>query len=90
VQEIQKKLEKEFSPNIVLNGGDLQLSVGRRWVCPNKMAERLGMSWRNHKIDWQMWKGFGVKLLDFTTVDPSKINKGMDHIWTVMRLRKAT
>lgn len=88
VQEIQRKLEKEFNPDIVLNGGDLQLGVGTRWVHPNKLAERLDMQWRNHKIDWQMFKGLGVKLRGFRVIDPSVINKGMDHIWTFITLRK--
>lgn len=90
VEAKQRELEKTFAPDIVLNGGDLQLSVGHRWVCPNKLADRLKMQWRNHKIDWQMWKGFGVKLIGFRTVDPSKVNTGMDHLWTFMTLRKAT
>lgn len=90
VYDIQKRLEKEFKPDVVLNGGDLQLTVGHRWVCPNKLAERLGMQWKNHRIDWQMYKGFGVKLLNFVVLDPSRINKGMDHVWTLMTLRKAS
>lgn len=89
VEKIQRRLQKEFKPTIVLNGGDLQLGVGRRWVCPNKVAERLGMQWKNHKIDWQMYKGFGLKLLGFKTIDPSLVNKGMDHLWTLLTLRKA-
>lgn len=90
VQAKQEELEKEFQPTIVMNGGDLQLPVGRMRVHPNKLAERLKMSWRNHVIDWQMWKGFGVKLRGFKTLDPSVINKGMDHLWTFLHLRKAT
>lgn len=90
VEEVQSRLEREYKPDIVLNGGDLQLGSGRRWVCPNKLADRQKMSYRYHKIDWQMFKGFGLKVLRFVTLDPSKINKGMDHLWTFMTLRKAT
>lgn len=90
VQEKQLELEKKFEPDIVLNGGDLQLGVGNRWVHPNRLANRLKMQWQNHRIDWQMYKGFGVKMLGFRTFDPSTVNKGMDHIWTFMTLRKAT
>jgi hypothetical protein len=89
VQEKQQELEKQFSPTIVLNGGDLQLGPGKRWAHPNNLAKRLHMTWRNHGIDWQMFKGFGVELQHFTPVDPSVINLGMDHIWTLMTLRKA-
>jgi len=89
VQALQRKLQNEFKPDIVLNGGDLQLGEGRLWIHPNKLAERLGMKWRHYKIDWQMFKGFGVKLLSFKTIDPSVVNKGMDHMWTLMTLRKA-
>lgn len=89
VEKKQRELEKTFKPNVVLNGGDLQLFEGRRWVCPNKMGERLGMQWKSHKIDWQLFKGFGLKLVNFTTLDPSKVNRGMDHLWTVLTIRKA-
>lgn len=89
VQDIQTKLEKEFEPDVVLNGGDLQLGVGSRWVHPNKLANRLKMQWRNHTIDWQMYKGVGLKLLGFKTINPDTVNKGMDHIWTLMTLRKS-
>lgn len=90
VQDIQTKLIKEFKPDIVLNGGDLQLGPGNRWISPNKLANRLGMAWQCHVIDWQMYKGFGVKMREFITVNPSNVNKGMDHMWTLMTLRKAT
>lgn len=90
VEEIQQKLEKEFSPDIVLNGGDLQLGPGNRWVHPNKLAGRQKMLWQRHKIDWQMYKGRGLKLISFIVLDPSKINKGMDHMWSLMTLRKAS
>lgn len=90
VEEIQARLEKEFAPDIVLNGGDLQLGPGNRWVHPNKLAARHDMLWQRHKIDWQMYKGFGLKLIGFKTIDPSTVNPGMDHMWTEMTLRKAT
>lgn len=87
VQRVQTRLEKDYGPSLVLNGGDLQLGIGKRWAYPNQMAKRLGMKWRRHKIDWQMWKG-DWKFVSFNKIVPSKANRGMDHLWTTLTLSK--
>lgn len=88
VEKIQEVLIKEFNPDIVLNGGDLQMGPGRTWIAPNQMAKRLGMQVSRVKIDWQLWKGEGWKKEKTFTIDPSHVNKGMDHEWSVLVLTK--
>jgi hypothetical protein len=88
VQRVQRRLQKAFGPDLVLNGGDLQLGPGKSWVCPNNVADRLNMRTRHHKIDWQMFKGKGWEVKDFSTIDPSAFNKGMDHKWLSLWLQK--
>lgn len=88
VQRIQRQLEQEYKPDLVLNGGDLQLGVGFTPIHPNKYANRNGMRWRRHRIDWQMFKGQLWKVFSFRKLDPSKINPKMDHVWSLLTLRK--
>lgn len=88
VQEVQDRLEKKFKPDLVLNGGDLQLGPGQEWIYPNQYAKRNKMSFRRNQIDWQMWRGKGFKFGTFRKRDASKINPGIDHLWTVLVVKK--
>lgn len=90
VERVQHQMVARWAPDLVLNGGDLQVGPGLLRPYPNRMAKRLGMHFRRHKIDWQMWAGKRWTLSDFTTIDPSKANKGMDHLWTLLLLTKTT
>lgn len=86
VENKQRELEAGYQPDLVLNGGDLQLGPGSKWAYPNQMAARLNMWVKREKIDWQMWKGNVFKLVTHQIIDPSKINKGMDHLWMMLNL----
>lgn len=86
VQKKQRELEEQFKPDVVLNGGDLQTGPGKRWAHPNQFAKRNGMRWHNKKIDWQMWKGKVARFVSFVTLDPRKINRNLDHPWTMLTL----
>lgn len=86
VQAVQSRLEERFKPDVVLNGGDLQLGEGSQFVHPNMYASRNKMHYRRHRIDWQMWKGAKFVFDSFVRIDPAKINKGMDHMWTMLRI----
>lgn len=86
VQVVQRRLEQEYEPDVVLNGGDLQLGEGNQWVHPNNFASRNHMWYRHKGIDWQMAKGKRVRIKDFKVYKPSRINKGMDHPWTMLVL----
>lgn len=88
VEEVQNRLATKFNPDLILNGGDLQLGVGLEWVYPNQFAKRNAMSYRRHKIDWQLWRGNKFKFLSFRKKFPSTVNKAMDHVWTVLVLSK--
>lgn len=90
VQQKQRELTAKYDPDLILNGGDLQLGVGKAWFYPNQMAERLGMNWRRHRIDWQMWKGQGWKMVKRRNLDPSKVNPKMDHTWSLLTLGRDT
>lgn len=88
VQRKQRSLERRFQPDLVLNGGDLQQAPGTHKVSPNRFAQRNKMQFRRRHIDWQMWKGAGFELVRFRAVDPSKVNPKMDHVWTILTLKK--
>lgn len=83
-----QRLTAKYSPDLVLAGGDLQVGSGGRAMSPNVMARSLGMESAAHKIDWQMWSK-GWKSVGHHLIDPSHINRGMDHRWMVRTLRKA-
>lgn len=87
VEAVQSRLEAAFSPDLVLNGGDLQLGPGSEEVHPNQMAKRTKMRYRRVHIDWQLWKG-AYRVVSFKKHYPSTVNKGMDHVWTMLNLRK--
>lgn len=82
----QNELVRRFKPDLILNGGDLQLSRGLNSMCPNRVFGSRGMMTRNHKIDWQMWRGAGWRIVDFETLDASHVNSGIDHLWTQLKL----
>lgn len=88
VNEVQRRLEERFEPDLVLSGGDLQLGEGNQWVNPNSYASRNKMWYRHHRIDWQMWKSKMFANIYFHLINPAKVNKGMDHIWTMLGLQR--
>lgn len=90
VEKIQRRLEETWEPDLVLNGGDLQQRPSRDWISPDRFAKRLGMRFRRHGIDWQLWKGQGWRALNHFNIDPKTANKKMDHPWSVLELLKET
>lgn len=86
VTKVQQRLEAEFQPTIVFNGGDLQLGRGEKWYYPNQLASRLNLRHKNRTIDWQMWSGANLEA--FEPFDPAEVNPTMDHMWTLLTLSK--
>ena len=88
VQRVQNRLERTYQPDLVLNGGDLQLGAGPTWVFPNRFAERNGMFYQRVHIDWQMWRGDGWRKIKHTVRRPRRVNPKMDHKWMFLTLGK--
>lgn len=86
VQSVQDRLAKEWQPDIILNGGDLQLGLGPTFIFPNKFAKRNKMSYRRKKIDWQMWLSKTFTFAAHKQINPSRANAKMDHKWTLLTL----
>lgn len=82
VEAVHDRLVSKYNPDLVVAGGDLQLGKGTKWFYPNRMAHRMKLDWHNIKIDWQMWSP-AFREIRFHTIDPSTIQKGMDHPWMV-------
>jgi hypothetical protein len=88
VQKVQDRLVARYKPNLVLNGGDLQLRTGPTPIHPNRYAKRNRMDSKSHKIDWQMWLGAAFKFESFKKLYPQKVHPKMDHVWTLLTLER--
>lgn len=85
-----KALKKQYTPDLVISGGDLQLrSKVAKWIGPRLMFARLGMHYRNEGIDWlawsKSWKRAGGHVLDLRKHFKGKL----DHPWLVQTIKHA-
>lgn len=76
------RLVEQFKPDLVVSGGDLQhgRTLGRL-LGPARVFKRLGLAYRNAKIDWlawsKSWRRAGGKTLDLRAWSGGKL----DHVW---------
>lgn len=55
VEAQTKALRGRYKPDLVVGGGDLQTGRLARWIGPQRLYKRLGMTAQNQGVDWVAW-----------------------------------
>lgn len=78
-------LEREYKPDVVLAGGDLQVRGIGAWFGPKALFRRLGMTATRVGIVWTAWKG--ATAATRKRVNAPRLYAGLDHKWDITDLQ---
>lgn len=86
VTGVTRDLRGRYKPNLIVGGGDLQVGTLGRWIGPNRLYNRLGMTAQHRGVDWlawtRTWRATGA-----WRINARAIAKGIDHPWLVRVLQ---